>query len=163
MKSAGLAVWGIRAGERGEADALFLKNDVVALALDEIGPLHSLAIWEAIKLAIAKSYPKKTAMAAARNAGQLFHFIHDMSIDDLVVYPSRIDKRIHIGRVKGSYYYDLTILKAYPHRRGVQWLVNVSRDGFSRDALFEMGSATAFFRIRRHAGEFQEALDVRRR
>jgi len=35
------------------------------------------------------------------NAGQLFRFVHEMAVGDLVVYPSKRDRLIHIGRIVG--------------------------------------------------------------
>lgn len=156
-------VWGIRAGESGDADALFLSKSVVALGLGKIGELRKgQADRPSIKAAITASYPEKSAMAVARNAGQLFHFFHDVAVGHLMVYPSRIDGQVHIGRVDGPYYHDPSIHADYPHRRRVKWLVSVPRNHFSQEALFEMGSATALFQIRRYANEFLEAAQKRR-
>lgn len=159
MKPDHPTVWGIRAGETGDADALFLTEHVVALGLEKIGDLqkNNVMLRSSIKTAIADCYPEKTIMAVRRNAGQLFHFFHDTAVGDLMVYPSRIDRQIHIGRVEGPYYHDPSIHARYPHRRRVKWLVTVPRIQLSKEALFEAGSATAFFQIRRHASEFWDA------
>jgi restriction system protein len=150
-------IWGVRAGKGGEADTLFLTNCVVALGLEKVGKLQAQSDRQSIKRAIVASYPGTSATALARNAGQLFHFLHDIRTDDLVVYPSRIDGAVHIGVIQGPYYYDFSLLAEYPHRRPVKWLVSAPRDRFSQAALFEMGAATTLFRIRRHADEFYEA------
>src|SRR5258708_5002195 len=88
MKKIATAIWCIRAGQTGEADTLFLAKSVVALGLAEIGSLDiSQADLTLIKLRIRKLYPTKTPTAVARNANQLFHFFHDISIGDLMIYP----------------------------------------------------------------------------
>ena len=153
-------IWGIRAGEAGEAHKLFVERSVVALGLEKIGELEQgRADRQSIKNALKASYPEKSALAVARNAGQLLHFFQDMSVGDLAVYPSRIDRKILIGRIEGPYYHDSSTNAAYPHRRPVTWLVSVSRSHFSQEARFEMGSATALFQIKRHAGEFRSAAE----
>jgi restriction system protein len=158
MKPAHTTIWGIRAGETGDADSLFFAKNVVALGLEKIGELKERrADRLAIKTAIATYYPGKTPSAVARNAGQLFHFFHNIVVGDLMVYPSRIDGQVHIGRVQGPYFYNPSILASYPHRRLVKWLVSVPRASFSQEALFEMGAATTLFQIRRHANEFWDA------
>lgn len=150
-------VWGIRAGKGGVADTLFLTRCVVALGLERIEKLSTRSDRQSIKLAVLASYPDKSASALAKNAAQLFHFLHDIRIGNLVVYPSRIDGAVHIGVIQGPYYYDCSLLAEYPHRRPVKWFVSAPRDRFSQGASFEMGAATALFQIRRHADEFWEA------
>jgi restriction system protein len=153
-------IWVIRAGETGDADALFLSKSVVALSLGAIGNLKAIAPprRSAIKSALLKHYPQISTIARARNAGQLFRFIQSIQVGDLMVYPSRVDRKVHIGRVTGSYYFDERILPKYPHRRSVAWLTVVSREVFSRNALLEMGAATTLFQIRRHIDEFRDVL-----
>ena len=152
------AVWGIRAGETGDADTLFVKENVVALSLGQIGRLQTAKSDRAeIKRALVALFPEKSPMTIARNAGQLFSFLHTVVSGDLMVYPSRIDRLVHIGRVNGPYYFDESGNSKYPHRRSVIWLATVPRNRFSQEALFEMGSATTLFQIRRHGDEFRAA------
>src|SRR5665213_1369489 len=141
-------VWGIRAGTLGDADTLFLTKGVVALGLEKIGTLNIGSADRAlIKIKIQKLYPAKTPTAVGRNSGQLFHFFHDVTVGDLMIYPSRIDHQVHIGRVNGSYYFDSSIHGDFPHRRPVKWLVTVPRTHFSQGARYEIGAATSLFRV----------------
>jgi restriction system protein len=162
MKPIATTIWGIRAGQTGEADTLFLTKSVVALGLAAIGSLDiGQADFTSIKIKIRKLYPTKTPTAVARNASQLFHFFHDISIGDLMIYPSRIDRQVHIGRIDGSYYFDSSIHRGFPHRRSVTWLVMTPRTTFSQGARYEMGSATSLFQIKRHSDEFRDAIRKR--
>ena len=81
-----------------------------------------------------------------------------MQVGDFVVFPSREDRMIHIGRVAGSHQYVLDEDTEYPNRRPVEWLSHVNRDEFSQSALYEIGSAMTLFRISSHAEEFLSAL-----
>ena len=50
------AVWGIHAGRTGDADSLFLKDNVVAVGWHEMGDLSKIPCdREAYKLAVAKA------------------------------------------------------------------------------------------------------------
>jgi restriction system protein len=161
MKPIATTVWGIRAGQTGEADTLFLTESVVALGLPGIGSLDlGQDDFTSIKIKIGKLCLTKTPTGVARNASQLFHFLHDISIGDLMIYPSRIDRQVHIGRIRGSYYFDSSIHPDFPHRRSVTWLVTTPRTTFSQGALYEMGSATTFFQIKRNSDEFRTAAQI---
>ena len=82
-----------------------------------------------------------------------------MSVGDLVAYPSRRDRHVHIGRVVGEYRYDPGITAAYPNQRPIKWLCDLPRTNFSQGALYEIGSAMSFFRVKTYAEEFRAAAE----
>lgn len=152
-------IWGIHAGKTGDAHSLFMQKHVVALGWQEMGDLSKIPPdREAFKAAVAKTYPNYKPGAVPTNAGQLFRFVHEMKADDLVVYPSKHDRKIHIGLVNGPYVYNASLLP-YPSTRSVEWLKCLPRTAFSQGALYEMGSAMSLFQIRNYAQEFRAALE----
>lgn len=152
-------IWGFHGGRTGDAQSLFLKKGFVALGWHKVGTLANLeANREAFKSRVAEAYPEKKAGAIPNNAGQLFRFVHEVATGDLAVYPSKIDRRIHIGRITGPYQYDQSMEPGYPQRRTVDWLKSVPRTNFSQGALYEIGSALSFFQIKNYAEEFRAAI-----
>jgi restriction system protein len=149
--------WGIHAGRMGEADSLFLKDGVVGLGDSRLGDLGKIKPnREAFKKIFADIYPTSKPGAILIWAGQMYRFIHEMKVGDIIVYPSKMDKEIHIGRVNDNYRFDQS--KVYPHLRSVQWLKSIRRTSFSQGALYEVGSAQGFFQVKNYADEFREAL-----
>lgn len=85
MKFTDNALWGIHGGKTGDADSLFLKKNCVALGWAKIGNLSAIAAdREAFKAAIANAFPDAKPGAIPTNAGQLFRFVHEMKVGDLV-------------------------------------------------------------------------------
>jgi len=82
-----------------------------------------------------------------------------MKIGDLIVYPSKIDKQIHIGEITGNFEYQPNIEPGYPQTRSVKWLKHLPRTVFSQGALWETGSAMSFFQIKNFADEFMAVLE----
>jgi restriction system protein len=153
-------VWGIHAGRTGDADALFLKHGCIAIGWDEMGDLSLLAAdREAFKQQYTRAYPEAKRGAIATVSGIPFRFLHEMKVGDLVVYPSKQDKQIHIGRVTGEYKYASDDIHRYPHRRSVAWLSHVPRLQFTQGALYEIGSALSLFQVKNYADEFRPAVD----
>ena len=151
-------IWGIHAGRGGEADPLFLKKNVVALGWHELGELSNIKPdREAFKEAIAGAYPNKKPMSIAIDAGQLFRFVHEIKIGDLVVYRSKYDREVHIGRIEGNYSYIRG--EDYPNRRLVKWLKSSPITSFTQGALYEIGALMAIFQIRNYADEFRAVLE----
>ena len=85
--------------------------------------------------------------------------LHSKSmLGDIVVYPSKPDRLIHIGIVEGGYTYKPEAVGQYPHRRAVRWVNSLPRTSFSQSALYEIGSAISLFQVTSHADEFRAAM-----
>src|SRR5207248_2580211 len=114
--------------ETGDADALFLHKDLVAVGWAEMGDLSVLPPnRDAFKQRVAETYPHFKPGAIPNAAGQLYRFVYEIKPGDLVVYPSKRDRSIHIGRVTGAYRYDPSVEPGYPNQRAVTWLTAVPR------------------------------------
>jgi restriction system protein len=154
------AVWGIHAGRTGDADALFLKSNVIAVGWHEMGDLSKIACdREAYKLSVSKAYPNAKPGAVPNYAGQLLRFVCEMQVGDLVLYPSKLDRLIHFGQVQGGYSYNPKISPGYPNQRQVTWIKGVPRTQFTQGALYELGSAMSLFLVKTYADEYREVLE----
>jgi restriction system protein len=152
--------WGIHAGRIGDAERLFLDQRVVALGWAKVGNLAPIgADRESFKVAVARAYPEKKPGAIPNNAGQLFRFVHELAVGDLVVYSSKSTRQVHIGRVSGDYRHAPESSPNFPHQRSIQWLKAVPRTTFSQGALYELGSAMSFFQLKNYADEFRALLE----
>ena len=152
------SVWGIHGGRTGDADSLFLQKNYIGLGWDQTGDLRKLQPNRAaFKANIAANYPHHKAGAISLDAGQLYRFVYELKIGDLIAYFSRRDRLIYIGEVTSDYLYDTNIEPGYPHLRVVNWLHHYPRTHFTQTAIYELSSAMSFFRIKTHAEEFRIA------
>lgn len=152
--------WGIHAGKTGDADTLFLKKKEIGVGWPNLTDLTQLApTRDAFRAAFEAAYPRAKPGAIPVNTGQLYRFVHEMQVGDLVVYPSRGDRQVHIGRVTGTYHYQPTLEPAYPHQRPVVWLKAVPRTTFTQGALYEIGSAMSLFQVKNYVDEFRQVLE----
>ncbi len=111
-------LWGIHGGRTGDADGIFLNGHQVALGWDEMPDLSTLApSRDAFKKALAEHRPGRKPGYYPNAGGQLFRFVHEMKVGDLVVYPSKKDKRVHVGEIVGTYEFSEKNTDSYPHRR----------------------------------------------
>ncbi len=149
-------IWAVRAGSEGQADAVFLERNQIALNcadmasdLSQLPPTRS-----AFKEELGKASAARPESIPAQ-AGQLYRFVHDMRIGDSIIYPRHADRTLHWGEVIGPYVYDTEELEDFTHRRAVRWLGKSSRDAFSPGALYELGAMLALFEVKSFAGEFR--------
>lgn len=159
-KHAETAMWGIHGGRHADADELFLKHRVVALGWRGMGNLSRLGRdREAFRARVAEIYSGEKPGAIPNYTGQLFRFVHEMKVGDIVLYPSKRDRLVHFAIVEGEYRYDPKTEPAFPQHRPVKWVKALPRTRFSQAALYEIGSALSFFQVRNYADEFRQALE----
>ena len=148
-------IWGIHTYD----EALFLKDDKMAIGWKEIGNLPEIsANRDDFKKKYVQVYPDASKGAVATCAGMLYRFCHEVQIGDYVVYPSKSDRIINIGEITGDYEF-VPDAHEYVQQRNVKWLKHIPRTSFSQGALYEIGSALSFFAVKNYADEFLSALD----
>jgi restriction system protein len=151
--------WGIRAGQSGDADTLFLKENCVAIGWSKVGDLSKLpADREAFKAALVAKYPWTKPGAVPTTAGMLYRFAHEIQPGDFVIYPSKRDRCVHLGTCTGPYHFDASDTVDYGSRRPVKWEKSIPRTQFSQGALNEIGSALSLFQVRNYLEEFKAAF-----
>ncbi len=148
-------VWGIHA----PADNLFLEQNMIAIGWSNLGDLSKLVpVRDAFKEHYVKYYPHEKKRTIAICAGMLYRFVHEIKIGDYIVYPSKPDREIYIGRIIGDYSFNPNIIHA--NQRKVEWLRHFPRTAFSQGALTEIGAFLTLFRIKIYATEYLSALNV---
>lgn len=152
------AVWGIHMGEHVGAGPV--EKGYVAIGWSALGDLRQYPDREALKLALAEHYPDKKVGSRPVGAGILFRFTYEMKTDDIVVYPSKHDRMVNIGRFTGAFEHAVDDSDDYPNRRYVEWLGHFPRNDFGQSALNEIGAFITVFLIKGHAGEFLAKVGV---
>ncbi len=146
------SVWGVHMGAHvGDRP---LENGYVAIGWTALGDLRQYPDREALKIALAQHYPDKKAGSRPVDAGILFRFTHEMQAGDIVVYPSKNDRMVNIGRFTGAFDHVADDPDDYPNRRQVEWLGHFPRSDFSQSALNEIGAFITVFLIQGNRGEF---------
>jgi restriction system protein len=152
-KNKSTTVWGIHMG--AHVSERPIEDGYVAIGWTKMGDLRKIApSREDFKLAVANAYPEKKAGAIPVDAGTTYKFLHEIKAGDFVVYPSKANRMVNIGKFVGRISYNEGCVDEYPTRQHVKWLGHFPRDEFSQSALHEIGSLITVFRIRNHAAEF---------
>lgn len=159
QKGAEQPFWVIRAGQKGAAHKSFMEGGVIALADPGLGNLSALERnRRAFYAAYKDRHPDVDRVAVSGIGGKFFRFIHEMQIGDYVLYPCILDndRSIYFGVVAGSYSYNRSVDRWFPHRREVLWKCSIPKRRLSENAKRELGAARTFFRLIKHAHEIHE-------
>jgi restriction system protein len=150
-------IWVIRAGKRGEAHGLFLREKIIALADSGMGDLTKIErVREAFYAAYRRAHPDDTKIGSAGIGGKFFRFLDEVTVGDLVVYPVFKQKTIYIGTVLSDYAFDMT--SYFPHRRLVRWERVISNAELSQALKYELGAARTFFEVKNNAKELRSMI-----
>lgn len=150
-----IVVWGIH---NTNNENLLLHDKIIAIGWNDMGDLSKIQPnRESYYKAYDKVYPNKTKQSIAGSAGQLFRFVNEAKVGDYVVYPTKFNRMINIGRIEGEYFFD-SKEQQYSQKRKVKWLKELPRSEFSQGALYEIGSFLSFFKIKHYADEFINAI-----
>ena len=146
-----ITIWGIHLEFAPHEDPI--KGGFIAIGWDDLGDLSRIAPnRDAFKATFAKTFPDDKAGAIPVKAGINFRFCNEMEIGDLVIYPSKADRIVHVGRIISNYEFNNS--KNYSHRRQIKWLYKKPRAEFSQPALNEIGSAITLFKVSNNYEEF---------
>lgn len=130
-------MWGLHMARLQAAAPV--DGNFVAIGGYEMGDLSLLpATREAFKTRFSEVYPSESPGALPVKAGVLYRFAREINVGDIVVYPSKPDRLIHIGIIEGGYTFQPKVADQYPHRRAVKWVKSLPRTSFSQSALYEI-------------------------
>lgn len=151
-------VWGIHMGEH--VGSRPLDSGYVAIGWSVLGDLRQYADREALKVALSQHYPEKKPGSRPVDAGILYRFAHEMNAGDIVVYPSKHDRMVNVGRFTGVYEHVADDPDDYPNHRGVEWLLHLPRSEFGQSVLNEIGAFITVFLIRSSVNAFFSKLGM---
>ena len=150
-----IRMWGIHTRD----DSLFLNGNVIAIGWREMGDLSALSpTRDAFRDKYVDVYPDAKKGSIGTGVGMLYRFLYEIQVGDYIVFPSKIDRMINIGKVEGDYQFVSDAVE-YVQQRKVRWLKHLPRTAFSQGALYEVGSALTLFAVKNYPDEFLHALE----
>ena len=148
-------IWGIHTLN----DRLFLDKNIIAIGWKAMGDLSVIdQSRDAYKDKYSIVFPEAKIGTVRINGGQLYRFVTEAQIGDYIIFPSKFNREVNIGKIEGEYFYNESAAE-YVQQRKVKWIKNLPRTAFSQGALSEIGSALTFFSVKNYSDEFLFALD----
>ena len=142
--------WVVRAGGKGEEEKIALDNNVITIAWNELPDLSSLKNKNELKEQYEKIL-QENDNTIAQNVGQIWSFMREIRVGDLVFLPllSTKTKNIAICKIVGDYEYK-EITKDVKHIRRVEWLnKGIPNNEFDDNARKSFGSGRTVYSISR--------------
>ncbi len=142
-------LWMVRAGREGERELAAIDQNRLLPGFAELGDLSKFSSRESLSNYLLQMYPDHKKMSRVSYAGQLYRFVHEIQIDDLVVMPRKLTTGVAIGEIKSPYIFKPE--DQYKHFREVKWLAEAEpRDTFKQDLLNSLGAFMTICEIKRN-------------
>ena len=147
-------VWLVRAGARGEDEAVALEQGLAILGFTNIPDLTGASDRDAVLLRVQQANPEAQDARIRNRAAQLVAFSLRMREGDIVALPLKTRPgRIALGCVAGTYRHQ-DIDGVMRHTRPVEWIrPDVPRAEFEQDLLYSLGAFLTVCRIGRNGAE----------
>ncbi|MGX4671073.1 restriction endonuclease [Cerasibacillus sp. JNUCC 74] len=150
-----MSIWLFRAGSKGEFENKFLKDNRVYLTWDDLNiNLKEFPNKEDLYDLLVEKYNLEKEKTAINWASQIYPIAYRMEIGDWVVLPSKLNRTIHFGEIKGDYCFNPKAESPYYHYRDVNWFaLDVPRDRFEQDILYSLGAFMTVCKIHKNNAE----------
>lgn len=147
-----MSLWLVRAGQHGGQEQTALNENVVTIGWNEFSDLSSLKTRNDLTKIYREVYPDFNNHRAGNEIGQIWRFVHDIQVGDLVALPLKTESSIAIGKVEGNYEYR-KLTEEVLHIRRVKWIKTIPRSEFDQDVLYSLGAFMTVCRIERNSAE----------
>ena len=161
MDSKRQAIWVIHGGTDEKAHSQFVIEGYASLGWSKCGDLGLFPPdQKAFRERYLSHYPDDTLATAGIRAGELYSFVHEMKVGDSVIYPSRTDRLVRVGRVVGDYQYK-SKHEIHSHVRKIKWRRRtVQRDGLPSKVRRALSGPRALYQLRKHASDVRKNLSL---
>ncbi|MDE2837769.1 MAG: DUF2442 domain-containing protein [Chloroflexota bacterium] len=152
------ALFCVWAGEGGRYADAFVRGAYVAIGWPEVQDLHRVDSYDELRERLQEAYPNEPSGRVRNYLGQIGNFVLKMHIGDLVITPCPDHGLLRVGEVISYPFKVLNVDESspYPHRRKVEWGMELRRSDLPDAVLRSLGSSQAVFRIE-GAGAWLEA------
>lgn len=147
-----MSLWLVRAGQYGEEEQIALEQNIITIGWNEFPDLSNLKTKDELAEMYWEEYPDVSKHKAGNVIGQIWRFVHDIQVGDLVSLPLKTESAIAICKVEGDYEYRKLSEEVW-HIRRVKWLKTIPRSEFDQDILYSFGAFMTVCRIERNNAE----------
>jgi len=147
-----MSLWMVRAGKYGEQEATLIENNIVAIGWNELSDLSDLKSKENLKTIYKKIYSDRSKNVSNSQISQIWRFINEIKINDIVSLPLKTKNTILFGIIQGEYQCK-QFAENVKHTRKVKWLKGISRTEIDQDLLYSFGALLTVCQIKRNDAE----------
>lgn len=145
-------MWVVRAGRGARYLDAFLEQGIVGVGSSrDVGAEALTDSRKDLTKRTAEAHPGWSKHKVANQAGQLYRFIHEISVSDDVATYDPGQRRYLLGTVSGEARFQPDQDGGLPYVRKVRWTHRVARDSLTTTTRNTLGAIQSLFRLSREA------------
>lgn len=150
-----MAIWLIRAGQRGEYEQKFVNDKCFYITWSDLDcDLAKFASRDEMKEKLREIYSDVKVNTIRNWGSQLWIGSHEIKKGDWIVLPLKAQPVIYVGEVTQEYQFDKAAPDPYYHKIAVKWIgENIPRQNFAQDLLYSFGAFLTICQISRNNAE----------
>jgi restriction system protein len=143
----------------GRYTDVFRNNNYIGIGwFDEINPIQEkwdLTDKDFLKEKYREKYKEDVNMRVNQNVGQIYRFINDLKIGDIVISPYNTNELL-IGKITGDLYFENDNSSPYPWRKKMEWIKDkVNRHSFSQPVQNTLKATLTCFEVKQKQEIFE--------
>ena len=143
----------------GRYTDVFRNNNYIGIGwFDEINPIQEkwdLTDKDFLKEKYREKYKEDVNMRVNQNVGQIYRFINDLKIGDIVISPYNTNELL-IGKITGDLYFENDNSSPYPWRKKMEWIKDkVNRHSFSQPVQNTLRATLTCFEVKQKQEIFE--------
>jgi len=143
----------------GRYTDVFRNNNYIGIGwFDEINPIQEkwdLTDKDFLKEKYREKYKEDVNMRVNQNVGQIYRFINDLKIGDIVISPYNTNELL-IGKITGDLYFENDNSSPYPWRKKMEWIKDkVNRHSFSQPVQNTLRATLTCFEVKQKEEVFE--------
>jgi len=143
----------------GRYTDVFRNNNYIGIGwFDEINPIQEkwdLTDKDFLKEKYREKYKEDANMRVNQNVGQIYRFINDLKIGDIVISPYNTNELL-IGKITGDLYFENDNSSPYPWRKKMEWIKDkVNRHSFSQPVQNTLKATLTCFEVKQKQEIFE--------
>lgn len=148
-----MTLWLVRAGKYGQRELLAQRENIAVIGWEELSDLSKIQTREQLSQLLERTYPDEKQKTLINWKSQIWPFLHEIKLGDLIALPFKSRSIILIGEVMGDYRYRPDLPEDGRHTRPVKWKGEYPRTAFDQDLLYSLGAFMTVCRIQRNQAE----------
>lgn len=146
-----MTLWVVHTGGSLVREPYALKNECVVTVWEELPNPSRLTSMKELQKLMAEHYVKAGEETIVSWARQLWRFMHQIAVGDIVVMPRPESRQYAVGQVTGSYEYRADAPAHCRHVYPVKWIkTDLKRDEIEEDMFYSFKAHISFYQVSRN-------------
>lgn len=145
-----MTLWVVQTGDSALREPFALSHRCIVTGWEDLPDLSGIKDRQQLQSIMRERWPNLQQTTIDSWTGQLWRFLHEMGVGDLVVMPLKERRGYQIGEVAGSYEYREDGNPHSKHSRPVRWIGRLPVETTPKDMWYSFRAHMSLYQVTRN-------------